>query len=220
MVVSSLCIALGLLKGTLNFFAEHFVLSVIETTHNGIWNYPFPAITVCDINRVSLNLTKKFVENLWVLYFLFFLFSFFFSFSHLRFWLINQASCYYIKLTLKRPVVKMSVDDLWFLVHRCNFFFFLNLSCLTIDKLCRQVLYFIRRNDVSYCRTLPPTVTKEFVAQEMKLLNELLYPGIYGSHVRNNLSQLQNIFDMNKLSIPTIMNSVRRESPQITTLLL
>ncbi|KAF3426092.1 hypothetical protein E2986_12150 [Frieseomelitta varia] len=119
-VVSSLCIALGLLKSTLNFFAEHFVLSVIETTHNGIWNYPFPAITVCDINRVSLNLTQKFVENL----------------------------------------------------------------------------------------TLPPTVTKEFVAQEMKLLNELLYPGIYGSRVRNNLSQLQNIFDMNKLSIPTIMNSV------------
>ncbi|KOX69845.1 hypothetical protein WN51_06033 [Melipona quadrifasciata] len=125
MVVSSLCIALGLLKGTLNFFAEHFVLSVIETTHNGIWNYPFPAITVCDINRVSLNLTQKFVENL----------------------------------------------------------------------------------------TLPPAVTKEFVAQEMRLLNELLYPGIYGSHVRNNLSQLQNIFDMNKLSIPAIMNSVRRELP-------
>lgn len=59
-----------------------------------------------------------------------------------------------------------------------------------------------------FCRTFPSSLSKEFIAREMRLLNELLYPGIYGSHVRNNLSRLQNIFDMNKLSIPTIMNSV------------
>lgn len=58
-------------------------------------------------------------------------------------------------------------------------------------------------------RTLPPTVSKEFMVQEMKLLDELLYPGIHGSYVRNNLSRLQIVFDMNELSIPTVMNSVR-----------
>ncbi|XP_003395943.2 sodium channel protein Nach [Bombus terrestris] len=122
MVVSSLCIAIGMLKVTLNYYEQHLVLSVIETTHHGIWNYPFPAVTVCDMNPVSLRLTKKFTDNL----------------------------------------------------------------------------------------TFPSSLSKEFIAREMRLLNELLYPGIYGSHVRNNLSRLQNIFDMNKLSIPTIMNSVTR----------
>ncbi|XP_017761705.1 PREDICTED: sodium channel protein Nach-like [Eufriesea mexicana] len=121
-VLASLCIATGMLKVTYDYYHKHSILSVIETTHHGIWNYPFPAVTICDFNRVSLKLTKKFVENL----------------------------------------------------------------------------------------TLPMTVSKEFMVQEMKLLDELLYPGIHGSYVRNNLSRLQIVFDMNELSIPTIMNSVTR----------
>lgn len=58
------------------------------------------------------------------------------------------------------------------------------------------------------CRKLPPAVSKEFVVEEMRLLDELLYPGIHGLYIRNNLSLLQNIFDMNYLTIPIIMNSV------------
>ncbi|KOC69707.1 Sodium channel protein Nach [Habropoda laboriosa] len=119
-VLMSVCIAIGMLKVTYDYYYEHSILSVIESTHNGIWNYPFPAVTVCDLNRVSLKLAEKFVDNL----------------------------------------------------------------------------------------TLPSTVSKEFIVQEMSLLNTLLYTEEYESQIRNNLSRLQIIFDMNNLSIPTVINSV------------
>jgi len=63
-VFLSLGCAIVLMKMAWNYYATHPTLTVIETTHHGIWRYPFPAITVCDINRMSYNLTKKFVENL------------------------------------------------------------------------------------------------------------------------------------------------------------
>lgn len=56
--------AIALMNMAWNYYATHPTLTVIESTHHGIWNYPFPAVTVCNINRVSYNLTKKFVENL------------------------------------------------------------------------------------------------------------------------------------------------------------
>ncbi|XP_076231028.1 sodium channel protein Nach isoform X2 [Calliopsis andreniformis] len=57
---------------------------------------------------------------------------------------------------------------------------------------------------------LPSTMSKEFIIQEMSLLNELLYPGRYEGNLRNNLSRLQNIFDTNDLPITTVINSVTR----------
>ncbi|XP_076766928.1 sodium channel protein Nach [Xylocopa sonorina] len=123
MVLASVWAAFGMVRTTHDEYVKFSVLSVIESIHHGIWNYPFPAVTICDFNRVSLKSTQRLVDNL----------------------------------------------------------------------------------------TLPSTVSKEFLVQEMKLLEELIYPGRYGSHVRNNLSQLQIIFDMNGLSIPEVVNAVTRD---------
>ncbi|XP_050450031.1 sodium channel protein Nach-like [Cataglyphis hispanica] len=112
-VLTSLCCALVLMKMAWNYYATHPTLTVIESTHHGIWNYPFPAITVCDINRVSYNLTKEFVKNL---------------------------------------------------------------------------------------RT-PSNLSKEFLIREMRLMNELLIPGIFGYDVQKNLTRLQDIIDDNSMSI-------------------
>ncbi|XP_011860453.1 PREDICTED: sodium channel protein Nach-like isoform X2 [Vollenhovia emeryi] len=117
-VFVSLGCAILLMKMAWNYYATHPTLTVIESTHNGIWNYPFPAITVCDINRISYNLTKKFVENL----------------------------------------------------------------------------------------NIPADVSKEYLIQEMRLMNELLLPGIFGYDVRRNLTRLQDIIDDNHLSILNVMN--------------
>ncbi|XP_061932736.1 sodium channel protein Nach-like isoform X1 [Apis cerana] len=130
MVFSSLCIAIWMMKITYEYFMKNHILTVIETTHHGIWNYPFPAVTICDFNRVSLKLTKKLVDNL----------------------------------------------------------------------------------------KLPPAVSKEFVVEEMRLLDELLYPGVHGLYIRNNLSRLQNIFEMNNLTIPIVMNSVTRSCESLLEL--
>ncbi|XP_076301855.1 sodium channel protein Nach [Lasioglossum baleicum] len=63
-VFASLCIAIVIIKISYVHYSENRIYSVIKSTHHGIWNYPFPAVTVCDINRVSLELTRKFVDKL------------------------------------------------------------------------------------------------------------------------------------------------------------
>ncbi|XP_076664264.1 sodium channel protein Nach [Andrena cerasifolii] len=120
---TSLFVVFAIMKYSSNYYAEHRTSSVIKSTHHGIWNYPFPAVTVCDLNRVSLKLTRELVEKL----------------------------------------------------------------------------------------KLPPTMSKEFIVEEMSLLNELLYPGKHEGNLRNNQSRLQNIFDTNNLSISTVINSVTRD---------
>ncbi|EFN89774.1 Sodium channel protein Nach [Harpegnathos saltator] len=120
MVFTSLCCAVVLMKMTWNYYATHPTLTVIESTHHGIWNYPFPAITVCNINRMSYNLTKEFVDNL----------------------------------------------------------------------------------------EIPANVSKQFLLQEMRLLNELVVPGVFGYDVRRNLTYLQDIIDHNDLSILDVMKMI------------
>ncbi|XP_076624533.1 sodium channel protein Nach [Colletes latitarsis] len=119
-VITFMCIALVIIKFTFDFYTEHQVSTVIESTQHGIWNYPFPAVTLCNINRMSVKLTWKLAE------------------------------------TLK----------------------------------------------------LPPDISKEFIFEELSLLNELLYPGKYQGNIQNNLTRLQSILDRNDLSIPTAINSV------------
>ncbi|XP_047368017.1 sodium channel protein Nach-like isoform X2 [Vespa velutina] len=63
-LLGSLCCAIVLMKIAWNYYASHPTLTVIETTHRGIWNYPFPAVTICNINRISLNLTRGLVDML------------------------------------------------------------------------------------------------------------------------------------------------------------
>nr|XP_031838725.1 sodium channel protein Nach-like [Nomia melanderi] len=129
MAFVSLCTAIVIIVFTYDYYANHRVSSVIKSTHYGIWNYPFPAVTVCNINRVSLRLTRKLVDKL----------------------------------------------------------------------------------------NLPPSISKELVVQDMKLLNELLYPGQTEQNIRYNLSRLQYIFDANGLSIPTVIESVTQSCESLLT---
>ncbi|XP_070520540.1 sodium channel protein Nach isoform X2 [Cardiocondyla obscurior] len=129
-VFVSLGCAIVLMKMAWLYFATHPTLTVIETTHHGIWNFPFPAITICDINRMSYNLTKQFVENL----------------------------------------------------------------------------------------ETPANVSKNYLIQEMRLMNELLLPGIFGYDVQKNLTYLQDIIDNNHLSIPNVMNLITQNCSTLLTM--
>lgn len=62
-----------------------------------------------------------------------------------------------------------------------------------------------------FCRKTPDNISKEFLVQEMQLLNELIVPGFAGDDVdiNTNLTRLQNIIDDNKLSILEVINLVR-----------
>ncbi|KYN06007.1 PREDICTED: sodium channel protein Nach-like [Cyphomyrmex costatus] len=129
-VFVSLGCATVLIRMAWNYYATHPTLTVIESTHHGIWNYPFPAITVCDINRISYNLTKKFVENI----------------------------------------------------------------------------------------KTPANVPKENLIQEMRLMNELIIPGIFGNDVEKNFTRLQNIIDQNHLSIDTVMSLITQNCSTLLTM--
>ncbi|XP_032665503.1 sodium channel protein Nach-like [Odontomachus brunneus] len=118
----SLCCAAVLMKMTWNYYATHPTLTVIESTHHGIWNYPFPAVTVCNINRISYNLTKEFINKL----------------------------------------------------------------------------------------KIPANVSKQFLLKEMRLMNELLVPGVFGYDVRRNLTRLQDIIDHNNLSVLDVMRMITK----------
>ncbi|XP_018347417.1 PREDICTED: sodium channel protein Nach-like [Trachymyrmex septentrionalis] len=129
-VFVSLSCAIVLIRMAWNYYATHPTLTVIESTHHGIWNYPFPAITVCNINRISYNLTKKFVENL----------------------------------------------------------------------------------------KTPANVSKEYLIQEMRLMNELLSPGIFGNDVQRNLTRLQDIIDDNHLTIFKVMDLITQNCSTLLTM--
>lgn len=70
-------------------------------------------------------------------------------------------------------------------------------------------LLFCACNFFFFYRTIPATVSKEYLIQEMRLLTELLVPGVFGYDVQTNLSNLQDILDSNNLSILDVMSLVR-----------
>ncbi|XP_048507724.1 sodium channel protein Nach-like isoform X2 [Athalia rosae] len=127
-VIVSLCCAVALMQIAWEYNTSHPTITVIESTHHGIWNYRFPAVTICDINRVSLNRTRDLVRS------------------------------------LKLPNNNVSREDL---------------------------------------------------VMEMRLLNEMLDPGVFGRNVTINLTNLQDIFDFNQLSIPNVMRLVTRNCSEI-----
>uniref|UniRef100_A0ABD2WFA5 Sodium channel protein Nach n=1 Tax=Trichogramma kaykai TaxID=54128 RepID=A0ABD2WFA5_9HYME len=63
-VVSSLIFSLVLMHTAWTYNAAHSTLTVIETTHHGIWNYPFPAVTICNNNQISREKARNFVQKL------------------------------------------------------------------------------------------------------------------------------------------------------------
>ncbi|CAB0039895.1 unnamed protein product [Trichogramma brassicae] len=62
-VVSSLIFSLVLMHIAWTYNAAHSTLTVIETTHHGIWNYPFPAVTICNNNQISRDKARNFVQK-------------------------------------------------------------------------------------------------------------------------------------------------------------
>jgi len=158
-VLASLCCAVAFIEKGWSFYASHPTLTVIETTHHGIWNYPFPAITICDINRMSYNLTKSFVENLWVL------------------------GAFHV--------------------------------CEQKQELFR-IIFLPTILIAFFCRKTPANVSKESLIQDMRLMTELIVPGIseFGTNVdfETNLIRLQDIIDDNELSILEVINLVRTKN--------
>jgi len=63
-----------------------------------------------------------------------------------------------------------------------------------------------------FYRKTPANISKEYLIQEMRLMNELIIPGIFGYDVQRNLTRLQDIIDDNHLSILNVMNLVRIEN--------
>ncbi|XP_066589222.1 sodium channel protein Nach-like [Prorops nasuta] len=118
-VFSSIICAIILMKMAYDYYTLHSIFTVIESTHHGIWNYPFPAVTICNINRVSKKLSKRLIENL----------------------------------------------------------------------------------------KIPSTISKDFLADQMKLMLEFLDPGAYEGDISKNLTVLQDVFDYNNLSITDVIYS-------------
>lgn len=45
---------------------ESNIVMVADSVHYPIWNYQFPAITICNINKASFNQTNAFISKLYV----------------------------------------------------------------------------------------------------------------------------------------------------------
>ncbi|XP_063982072.1 sodium channel protein Nach-like [Diachasmimorpha longicaudata] len=126
-VFSALSCAAFLMHTAWVYNSSRATLTVIESTHRGIWNYPFPAITICNLNRMSLAKTTEFVRGL----------------------------------------------------------------------------------------ALPGTLSPEYIIKEMQLLLELLDPGVFGGNLRKNFTILQEIFDDNNYSIPSVVKAVSQNCSEL-----
>ncbi|XP_018579716.1 sodium channel protein Nach-like [Anoplophora glabripennis] len=62
--LASLISALTLLCIAWFSFQEHPTVSVTDSTHNPIWNYDFPAVTVCNLNKISRKKAFQLARNL------------------------------------------------------------------------------------------------------------------------------------------------------------
>lgn len=65
-VLIAMSCAAVLMHTAWEYNSSRSTLTVIKSTHRGIWNYPFPAVTVCNLNRISLRKAKEFVNTLYV----------------------------------------------------------------------------------------------------------------------------------------------------------
>ncbi|OXU30069.1 hypothetical protein TSAR_017058 [Trichomalopsis sarcophagae] len=122
-VISSLCCSLVCMKIAWDYMSAHSTLTVIESTHHGIWNYPFPAVTICNNNQISYKRAREFVDNL----------------------------------------------------------------------------------------TILGGLSKEFIFEEMQMLIEMIDPGVFDYDVYENLTLLQEVFDVNNYSVSQVMKMVRQD---------
>lgn len=55
MCIIAMIVALSLLYLSLHWNSATPTSTVIESTHFATWNIPFPAVTICNVNKVNLN---------------------------------------------------------------------------------------------------------------------------------------------------------------------
>lgn len=63
-IVSSIIIASFLIWQSYENKTQNLVDFVADSVHYPIWQYTFPAITICNLNKVSLNRTRRFINEM------------------------------------------------------------------------------------------------------------------------------------------------------------
>ncbi|XP_034839656.1 sodium channel protein Nach-like [Maniola hyperantus] len=63
-VVISIICAIFLVVTAYRWYARNPIVTVVETTQGVIWDIPFPAVTICDLNIVSRKAARSFTQEL------------------------------------------------------------------------------------------------------------------------------------------------------------
>ncbi|XP_063394136.1 sodium channel protein Nach-like [Cydia fagiglandana] len=62
-VVLSVGVAAYFVVTAYRWYARNPIVTVIESTHGPVWDVPFPAVTICDLNTISRRAAKEFAAN-------------------------------------------------------------------------------------------------------------------------------------------------------------
>ncbi|XP_028171460.1 sodium channel protein Nach-like [Ostrinia furnacalis] len=62
-VLASICVAIYFVVTAYKWYARNPIITVIESTQGAIWDVPFPAVTICDLNIVSRKSALSFSKN-------------------------------------------------------------------------------------------------------------------------------------------------------------
>ncbi|KAG5321537.1 NACH protein, partial [Acromyrmex heyeri] len=87
--------------------------------------------------------------------------------------------------------------------------------CMSLNISFYLFIMFIR---IIFHRKTPTNVSKEYLIQEMRLMNELLRPGIFGNDIQRNLTRLQDIIDDNHLTIFKVMDLITQNCSTLLTM--
>ncbi|KAM3968439.1 sodium channel protein Nach [Aphomia sociella] len=63
-VLVSTVIAIYFVITAYTWYARNPIVTVIESTQGAIWDVPFPAVTICDLNIISRKAARRFADNL------------------------------------------------------------------------------------------------------------------------------------------------------------
>ncbi|XP_052752663.1 sodium channel protein Nach-like [Galleria mellonella] len=63
-VLMSTAIAIYFVVTAYRWYARNPIVTVIESTQGAIWDMPFPAVTICDLNIISRKAARRFANNL------------------------------------------------------------------------------------------------------------------------------------------------------------
>ncbi|KAL4717434.1 hypothetical protein ACJJTC_000583 [Scirpophaga incertulas] len=66
-VLVSVVIGIYFVISAYKWYARNPIVTVIESTQGAIWDVPFPAVTICDLNLISRRAARAFANNLTIL---------------------------------------------------------------------------------------------------------------------------------------------------------